>query len=111
MFELRPEHLSMPAWEVAGVFKKDTVLAGTLLSIKAPWEGCRGCEKKGSRGHHQRCCDITGGGIEGKGPCGQTFVSLHSLEDCGTLLIPGFFLSDAPNTPAPCTPPRRTTDL
>lgn len=46
------------------------------------------------------CCDITGGGIEGKGPCGQTFVSLHSLEDCVTLLIPAS-PCQTPLTPLP----------
>lgn len=44
MFELRPEHLNMPAQEASGVSKKDTILAGALPSITAPWwagEGCR----------------------------------------------------------------------
>lgn len=68
--------------------------------MQAPWGGCRPCERKGSRGHHQWCCDITGGGIEGKGPSGQPFVFLRSLVGCVTLVISGSSCQ-TPQTPCP----------
>lgn len=69
MFELRPEHLNMPAWEVSAASKKDMF----LHEPKAPWPQLGGgggwqCKRKGSKGHHQWCCDITGRGMGGRCP-------------------------------------------
>lgn len=63
MFELRPEHLRKPAWEVSEVSRKYMSLYEPYVT-NAPLEGGGQCERRESRGPHQWCCDTTGSGME-----------------------------------------------
>lgn len=75
MCELRPEHLSMPAWEVSEVSRKYMSLYEPNVT-NALLEGGGQCERRESKGHHQGCCDITGSGMEWNVPWSQNICLL-----------------------------------